>query len=149
MEKIVLKSWSKFVGKAEYYSYKGKKLEPLNAKPSTYNGYYAKYKEGVFCVWFEDNNPLISWRGKQFNLENCTSIMWQSKLGYREFKANFKNGKHLHFRYYTVWLNFFDHVASVIFLDDDWGLDNDLPSAIDSFYSKSDFSILQNGLHNI
>lgn len=77
MEKIVLKSWSKFAGKAEYCSYKGNKLEPVANKSSAVNGYYAKYKEGVFCVWFKDNNEITSWRGKQFDLKSCTSIKWK------------------------------------------------------------------------
>ena len=142
MNVIKLKRWNKGLGKSEYCEYSGNSLISLNEKPEIIHGAYASYKEGDFCAWLKNDDLFVSWNGEIYPIHECNEVEWVSKVGYRQLQIKSNNRVVLSFKYYTFIKNIIEYSLDVIFMDDDWGLVNDLPSFIESCFNNRDYSSL-------
>jgi hypothetical protein len=98
-------------------------------------GLYAKYPEGIFSVFFaDDENIYMCWKNKIICLDKVKKVSWRSVFFGRRFEAFDEKGNALlSFKYKTLWLGLLSPVLFVGDLfDDDWGLVADLPSFVDS-----------------
>lgn len=139
---IILKRWSHNVGEATYCLYDNKTLQPISDEPKQIDGYYAVYREGVFCVWLQNDVPYCSWNGTTCLVDATTQIDWQSTCWYRQFRITLPNQSQIAFKYHTFARNIWAYLQSFLFLDDDWGLNHDLPSHVHSCHRLKDFSAL-------
>lgn len=105
------------------------------------SGFYAKYPEGLFYVFLDDEGRVcLSWRGRVVKLAEVESIKCRSYFYGRYFCiSGSDSGTLMSFRYHTLLGRMFspkDFWADL--LDDDWGLAADLPQFIESCFRSGD-----------
>ena len=113
-----------------------------------FDGWYAKYDEGVF-IFFKDNNnrATIGWKKKVVNIDKIYRVDWSNNYSGRLFECFDKNNQSLlKCHYDTYWQYVFNplrFICEIFMPDDDWGLVCDLPSVIhSSIEDKTTWKIL-------
>ncbi|MFY9179902.1 MAG: hypothetical protein WAO12_09030 [Venatoribacter sp.] len=102
-----------------------------------FDGWYAKYDEGVF-VFFKGNNDqaTIGWNKKVVNVDKIYRVDWLNNYSGRLFECFDKNNQSLmkchYYTYRRFFLNPLSLISEIFMPDDDWGLVCDLPSVVHS-----------------
>lgn len=104
--------------------------------PINPSGTYAAYPEGVFVfLTMGKNKVAIGWEHRIFYISDVSSIEWKSDLSGRSFSINLTSSNSSeHFNYVTRSRNPIKIISDVLFPDDEWGLECDLPSFIHSTF---------------
>ncbi len=141
-ETVTLRYWSETVsinGQLFEVNIDLNELELVNSKLTAnrrqgISGIYAKYPEGIFAVLFCKNNWFLMWRGRLIELQNISEVSWSSTILGRNFIVKNRDGHiALKVNYKTVLCGLINPIRMFVdIVDDDWGLDSDLPSYIES-----------------
>jgi hypothetical protein len=101
-------------------------------------GFYAAYHEGIFAFFATRDGKLqIGWKDQLVDISEISKTVWSSKVSGRSLQALGENGQHLiKAKYHTLkrfLLNPLGLLLEFLMPDDDWGLEADLPSFIDTY----------------
>lgn len=116
-------------------------LGVYSGAPKYISGWYAKYPEGIFILFRSSDGKIkIGFKDKLLDIEQITSIVWSASFKKRSFKVIDERNELLsEFNYnrtinyvFRPWKFFFEAFVP----DDDWGLEADLPSFVDSCFKN-------------
>jgi hypothetical protein len=130
-----IKRWSQTLGKSKFLVPTETEFAPAQ-KADRVSGWYADYDEGRFAFWLEGDRQFVSWRNKKVELLQSTVMQWESNISGRSFKIVCGGKIRLVANYHTLLRRPWRIITDILFMDDDWGLVNDLPSVIHSEYES-------------
>jgi hypothetical protein len=109
MNRNILKIWASGLGDHNFYEVTNDfHVVPLMdkdiPKANDISGAYAKYKEGLFAVWFdsEANEIWVVWNGSSAKINSDCKLTWVSKPFSRQFVIETPTGKTISFKYKTI-----------------------------------------------
>lgn len=149
MKEVYLKAWQDIVSinsKDVLLMIKNGRCSclPISQGGEAFDGFYAKYPEGLFTLFKnEDNELYCSWKRKIYRVSDIRSLEWHRGILGRQLKLNFLDSTVESFMYQSLWAIFLRPLyffTDVLLADDDWGLAADLPSFFHSSFENDTFS---------